>query len=411
MGCCGSSAVVVNDEISEKKEEVIETPIKEEINKETTNEELPNKKVKEQSIDSTKIKEKEKEKEEVKEEKKLDSQKNDNVSNDSSYFLREKEKKSQSFHTNKSLKKKKTGKGPFVILENITDPYPMLNITIFAYALKDEIMLPIWVEKEKYLKFKVTGKWCIDKKYEYTDSTGMPSSRSMSFNYGALIGRINDEEPFLVYDELTHLTAKGGPLYLKMNLPKNLKLNPQGSLNLNIYDGTYMEIDEINKRIGWKENSENYINGEPDEIEKELANNINNLRCNPKLFYEKYIQKNQNLRWTEEYLNNISTIERSAMLMDDDCYEILCEYLSNSITNNSFKNIHKNNAKAFIKRLEDNIYSYFIGQLEDTPIIKCKLTKKTNPIDICIQYLLDVDFRNNIFDNKNHSFTDRKSVV
>ena len=301
-------------------------------------------------------------------------------------------------------KKKKNEKAPYIILENITDPYSMLSVMIFAYSLKDEIMLPIWVEKNKYLKFKVTGKWCIDPKYEYTDSTGMPSSGTMQFNYGGLIGRINDEEPFLVYDELTQLTKKGGPLYLKMNLPKNLNIRPQGSLNLSIFDGTYMEISEINKKIGWKESNENYENINPSDIEKEVANYINNLRLNPKLFYEKYIQNNQNLTLTEEYLKKIAKNERSELVIDDECYQSLSKYLSNSVTKDNLKNIHKNNAKTFIKKFEKNIYSFFLGNMEDNPIINCKLTKKNKPLDICIQYLLDVDFRNNIFDENSQSF-------
>lgn len=396
--CCGNNSVEVKKEETSQNREVEEKEVIEESIKETANEEPQ--KIKEPSVSSDKEEERE-----IGDGVEEVQSVNNNIEENNNHLPTQKNdvQKNKPMPVMKN-KKKKNAKAPYIIIENITDPYQMLSLTIFAYGLKDEVMLPIWVDKDKYLKFKVTGQWCIDKKYDYTDSTGMPCSRSKKFNYGALIGRINDEEPFVVYDELTQLTKKGGPLYLKMNLPKNLKLTPQGSLNLNIYDGTYMEIEEINKRIGWKESGENYENASPSEIENEVANNINNLRVNPFLFYEKYIQKNQNLSWTVDYIKKVANIERNPMVMVDEYYQLLSQFLSKSIIKENLKTIHKNNTKTFIKKLEQNIYSFFIGKIEDDPIITCKLTKKTNPIEICIRYLLDVDFRNNIFDENSQSF-------
>ena len=50
--------------------------------------------------------------------------------------------------------------------------------------------MPIWCPKNVYIKFKVEGKWRIDKNYEYTDSKGLKAYSSKGYNYGALIGRI-----------------------------------------------------------------------------------------------------------------------------------------------------------------------------------------------------------------------------
>ena len=81
-------------------------------------------------------------------------------------------------------------------------------------------MMPIWCPKDVYLKFKVKGKWRIDKLSEFTDSRGLLSTHYGGFNYGALIGKIVFGNSFVVADKGTIVVKKEGPLFLRQNLPR-----------------------------------------------------------------------------------------------------------------------------------------------------------------------------------------------
>ena len=37
-------------------------------------------------------------------------------------------------------------------------------------------MMPIWCNKKTYIKFRIDGKWRIDKSCNFNDSKGMPSN-------------------------------------------------------------------------------------------------------------------------------------------------------------------------------------------------------------------------------------------
>ena len=87
-------------------------------------------------------------------------------------------------------KKNAIKKNPFIISEIQSSPYQKIKIRINACSFIDEYMMPIWCPKGVYIKFRVEGKWRIDKLYDYTDSKGISSNHSSGFNYGALIGRI-----------------------------------------------------------------------------------------------------------------------------------------------------------------------------------------------------------------------------
>ena len=83
-------------------------------------------------------------------------------------------------------KTRKRGEYPYLI----KNKGEYIELIIFGDSFDKENALPIYVKKGKYIKFKVNGKWRIDSKFEYTTSIGIPSSNSLNFNYGALVGRI-----------------------------------------------------------------------------------------------------------------------------------------------------------------------------------------------------------------------------
>ena len=92
---------------------------------------------------------------------------------------------------------------------------------------------------------------------------------------------------------------------MKQILPKNMKVEPEGNLEVFVYDGEFMDINEINEKIGWIENNDenedennqndifddNSIRMKKDDnikkdFENKIRNEMNNLRMNSMLFYE-----------------------------------------------------------------------------------------------------------------------------
>jgi hypothetical protein len=337
-----------------------------------------------------------------------------------------------------------------------------VKIIINACSFSDDYMMPIWCHKGIYLKFRVEGKWRIDKLYDYTDSKGIPSNHSSGFNYGALIGRIglekesekesekdlkkgkdqkkrkdlkkgtnliNDKE-FVVVDEGAILVKEDGPLFLRQNLPKKLKIEPEGKLIVTVYDGEYMKIDEINQKIGWFENGpidnkdkasknsnqksdknsnnsnqkseKNSNNKQNMEIEKDFEKNLrthfNNLRMNPTMYYEKYISINSSLIKTKEYLGKIKK-EINPLIVDenDPSYNFIGEYFKLPNQKQLQNNLNKNKVILNLAKFDEDLSFFLCDQNNKTVKVKCLLTQKDNPVDIIIQYLLDKKFRKYIF--------------
>ena len=216
--------------------------------------------------------------------KKSDDNNSDNLKN-----IKKSNIKSPSFKRMKT----KTSKEPY-IFKTVKNNYGFVNsIKINAPYFLSEYLIPIWFEKETCIKFNSTGKWRIDKNYAYTDSGGMPTSNTIDFNYGALVGRIGLGSPFLIpANDSVYITKNEGPLYLKMSLPKKLDVSPEGTIEVLVYDGVAMSIEEIYQKIGWKQDNMKYVIKEPSELENNLINTFNNLRMNPVLFYEQNIRDN-----------------------------------------------------------------------------------------------------------------------
>ena len=352
-----------------------------------------------------------------------------------------KNEKPKSPQSNKKLKNKNTQqkKKPFILSETQTDPYKKIKITINASSFLDEYMMPIWCPKNVYIKFRVEGKWRIDKQYDYTDSKGLKSNHSKIFNYGALIGRIGkknngelsekekekktranslyNQDNFLVANEAAFFVKEEGPLFLRPNLPKNMKIEPEGKLEVFVYDGDYMSIPDINEKIGWLENATivgeksersktkspnknkaNIIELNEKEIENALIKNINNLRMNPSMYYEKYISFNTNYLWTKEYLYNIKIPPKMPLKEDEEIYNFLTNYAKSFIPEYK-KKINKINLKEYLTKMNESLSNYIADNVPLSNIVrvKCKLTQKENPIDIIVQYLLDKQYRKNIF--------------
>ena len=325
----------------------------------------------------------------------------------------------------KSQKKKKkiNKKKPFIISEILTSPYKKIKIVLNACSFIDEVMMPIWCPKNTYIKFRVEGKWRIDKLYEYTDSKGIPSNHSKGFNYGALIGRIGNGNKFLVEDEKTFFVNEEGPLYLKQNLPKRMEIEPEGKIDVYVYDADYLSIDEINNRIGWLENgtnendedtnNENTNNSnknpkdknnikkkEEKEYEKILRKNFNNIRMNPSMFIKNYSNYNTNLFKTKKFLEKLKDVQLTSLENNEEIYNSLEEYFSLHQQILIQKNLNRNTLTEKLIQLDEDLEYFISSNLNKDIKIKSKITQKNNANEAIIQYLLDKDFRGFIFDSK-----------
>ena len=321
-------------------------------------------------------------------------------------------------YNRKSINKKRKKK-PFIISVIEDSTFKKIQIIINACSFLEEYTMPIWCPKDAYIKFKVKGEWRIDKLYQYTTSKGLPSNNTGGFGYGALVGRIGNNNKFVIVDDKAVAVKEEGPLYLKQLLPKHMKIEPEGKLEVNVYDGEYMEIEEINNRIGWKENNpvnndennnenrENKLSEkEREEIdrknfENKLRNNLNNLRMNPLQFYEQYICKSKNIKKTIKYLEKLTELGLSALNQNEDYYNSILNYIK-SINQN---NIKGNNCIEFISRMEGEIEYFIYDSFGKAVKVKCKLTQKTMPIDIVIHCFLDKKFRFYIFNRRSKDLT------
>ena len=321
-------------------------------------------------------------------------------------------------------KTKKNKRKPFQITVIEDSSYKKIKIVFNACAFLDESVMPIWCPKDSFIKFKVKGKWRIDKLYPYTDSKGLPSNNKGGFGYGTLIGRIGKGDDFVIYNDKVVIVKKEGPLYAKQLLPKNMKIEPEGSIEVIIYDGEYMDIDEINGKIGWIENNiENGNKNKQNEIiedngtkikkdenmkkefENKIRNEINNLRMNPLIFYDQFIRKTKKLTETRKYLELINNEYKGVLNFNEEYYNAISSYFEFYKQNTSKKNINQNDISNYLLELEGEIEYFLIDKFEMKTKVKCRLTQKTNPKDIIIQCFYDKKYRFYIFNKKSRDLT------
>ena len=326
---------------------------------------------------------------------------NKNVNIIDKYFKSKKLKKSTLYKT--KLNNTKTNKEPFTLKTEIIDSINLSTLTINASCFLREYLIPIWFQKDAFIKFVTSGKWRIDKTCDYTDTKGMPTPNTLDFNYGACIARIGSGNPFVILPNgFTYITKTEGPLYLKMNLPRKMKVYPEGFIEMEIYDGEVLPLDEIYRRIGWKENIMKYGNNKGTEMENNLMSSLNNLRMNPILFYEKFFRDIKNIVWIEKFLQEKESkknkVLRKPFLVNNHCYNLLDKFVNNNYVNKT--NINKQKVTLYLSEMKENVELFVNNELKCRNLVNCKLTQKYKINDICLQYLLDKKFRNYIFSNE-----------
>ena len=319
-----------------------------------------------------------------------------------------KPKKNKKISVNKSKTNIKSNKEPFTLKTEKIDSIYLSTLTINASCFLREYLIPIWFKKNDFIKFETTGRWRIDKNYDFTNTKGMPTPKTLDFNYGACIARIGSGEPFVILPEnFTYTTKHEGPLYLKMNLPRRLEMRPEGILEMYIYDGEVLPIEEIYKRIGWIENNMKYGNNKGTEMENNLMTSLNNLRMNPVLFYEKYFREVKNILWIEKYLEEKEAQKnkyyRKPFQVKENYYDLINKYVNNNYVNK--KNVNKQKVSLNLNNMKENLELLVKNDLKCKNLIDCKLVQKYKINDICLLYLLDKKLRNHIFSNEYNCIT------
>ena len=319
-----------------------------------------------------------------------------------------KPKKNKKISVNKSKTNIKPNKEPFTLKTEKIDSINLSTLTINASCFLREYLIPIWFKKNDFIKFETTGRWRIDKNYDFTNTKGMPTPKTLDFNYGACIARIGSGEPFVILPEnFTYTTKHEGPLYLKMNLPRRLEMRPEGIIEMYIYDGEVLPIEEIYKRIGWIENNMKYGNNKGSDLENNLMTSLNNLRMNPVLFYEKYFREVKNILWIEKYLEEKEAQKnkyyRKPFQVKENYYDLINKYVNNNYVNK--KNVNKQKVSLNLNNMKENLELLVKNDLKCKNLIDCKLVQKYKINDICLLYLLDKKLRNHIFSNEYNCIT------
>ena len=432
MGCSSEKSLPMNEEIQKDEEDNLHISIKQEVDvnhPETIEKETEEIKI-EIPLKTANEKEEEKLEEEIPEDIDIQEEEYNKIllggsspEIEEDYITKINDSNNIKQINRRSISKKKR-KQPFIISVVEDSDIKKIRIIINANAFREEYIMPIWCPKDSYIKFKVKGKWRIDRLYQYTDSKGLPSNNTGGFGYGALIGRIGNKDKFVVSDDKAVIVKEEGPLYLKQLLPKNMKIEPEGKLEVNVYDGEYMDIDEINKKIGWIEN--NTINNEQNnqeenddilitkrkrdemekkDFEKKLRNNLNNLRMNPLKFYEQYIDKTNKLSQSKKYLEKFQSSHLSVLNPVEKYYNSILNYCKLIEANSVKKDISKYNVINYLSKLEEEIEYFLMDKYGRNIKVKCKLTQKNKPLDVIILCFFDKKYRFYIFNKRSQDLT------
>jgi len=280
----------------------------------------------------------------------------------------------------------------------------VININVPNFI--GEYMIPIWFKKGENIKFKTEGNYRINNSFQYHNSLGLKSS--MKFNYGAIIARIGSGEPFtLPSSQYIYYSNAEGPLYLKINFPKNIEIKPEGKLKIEIYDGELLTRKEIYDKIGWKEKSLKYANKKSTLTENNLTVFINNLRMHPILFYDSYIKDDKtNKTWTGKFLEemgiNNTTYGNTDFTVNNELYGYINDYIELN-EEKMKKKFNKKNSIEKMKELKEFLEFDLKEKINEDVVVNCKIIKKSELKHIAMQYLYDKDFIPYIFKKEYNS--------
>ena len=292
-------------------------------------------------------------------------------------------------------------------------------------ASKNEIMCPLWIEKDKEIIFYINGKWKINDDLE-CDCNGIPQLDNQyeqfttnnikhKFNKGALVGRVIFGEQFQIYDGLRYKSEYDGPLILKMNTHSLWsKDKPSGSLNIKIKGISFVDnIGDIEERIGWwkqlKTIQINNIEDLPDykipSLEKMIIILLNKVRYNSKLFAYQYLYNMKELtpnsiKIYNDFINNNKKI--LPLKINVSIVKLLQKFYTPFISGGD--NLTFNNNESLIILKTSKIIKTYLEQSfnEEKKILCVSLIKynEKSPFHIASRLIFEKQLRENIFKNE-----------
>ena len=294
-------------------------------------------------------------------------------------------------------------------------------------ASRNEIMAPLWLEKNKEIVFYVSGKWRIDEEQE-CDCKGIPEPKNnyekftpnlpkYQFYKGALVGRVIYGEKFQIYDGLRYESEYDGPLILKMNLNSVWgKEKPSGALSVKVKGAIYVNnIYDMEERIGWikllKTIELNNLEDIPDykipSLEKMIMILFNKARYNSKLFAYQYLDNMKTLtpnsiKIYNEFMTN--TKQNLPLKINVSIVKFLQEFYSPFVSGNKNNDSSKNNNESLIILRTNKIVQKYLNKCfnEKKPIHHISIIKYKNksPFHLASRLIFENEVRENIFNSR-----------
>ena len=269
--------------------------------------------------------------------------------------------------------------------------------SLIIHASPYEQMFPIWCERDSILKFRVFGKWRINSSYEYTDSTGVSTSVVKGFNNGCLLARIGNSNYFNIKNPTIHIPSSSGPLYMKMNLPKN-ETNSTGELEVRVYDMKPIDEETLRSKLNYKTT----MNQSTIQNQKasSLVQKINEMKVNPMMFFQQNVGTYCDMIITRDYMKELEEEkEEEFVIVESVCKEMdsfFKVYLNNKMAKQ--KKFSRSGVVAFVEKLIGSFELYIGNYIDDGFKVLYKTVKGgEDVVRMCLEFLYDSNRRDYIF--------------
>ena len=270
--------------------------------------------------------------------------------------------------------------------------------SLIIHASSTEQMFPIWCEKDSIMKFRVFGKWRINPSYEYTDSTGISTSVVKGFNNGCLLARIGNSNYFNIKNPTIHIPSSSGPLYMKMNLPKN-ETNATGELEVRVYDMKPIDEETLHSKLNYKSTmTQSTIQNQKAGA---LVQKINEMKVNPTMFFQQNVGTYCDMIITRDYMKELEEEkeEEEFMIVESICKEMdsfFKVYLNKKMSKQ--KKFSRSGVVAFVEKLISSFELYIGNYIDEGFKVLYKTVKGgEDVVRMCLEFLYDSNNRYYIF--------------
>lgn len=259
----------------------------------------------------------------------------------------------------------------------------VLRFTIKASNIHK--MLPVWIEKNCPISFKVAGNWGFAEHSELFDSVGCLSfeEKPNNLNFGSLVGYIQGLPYFPIYHGLVITFDQDGPLYLFQNNGL-YSVNPRGYLEIEIRGGIPMTIYEIQKSLNWDLLVLDTSIAEMKEDEVALMVLLNKVRTNPKLFALQYLNGDETENELKGVLSAMEPLD--SLTTSKQIYQISQKHATDLGKNRIAGHISSNGMTMEERLHEGSIFTKVFAE-------NC-IFGYNDPLEIILRLLIDEDNEN-----------------